>query len=247
MAGMTVQQLAQVLNLPVERLLAQFKEAGLKPSKADSEVNPAEKVKFLEFLRSSHGKAASTESVRAPSQITLKRKTVNEISVSPVGGGKSLHSNKTVSVEVRQKRTYVQRTSVNEPSNEMDQERADAIRKLGESKLRAESEESVRREQEAKRQVESQKRVEEEQKKAPEPEKAPVVEVHHVESTPPPAASVERVQADAAPEAPVAETVWSVDNVAWPDSGCQNNGKANRSCNGHERPRSRVGRLPGEE
>ena len=206
MAGMTVQQLAQVLNLPVERLLAQFKEAGLKPSKADSEVNPAEKVKFLEFLRSSHGKAASTESVRAPSQITLKRKTVNEISVSPVGGGKSLHSNKTVSVEVRQKRTYVQRTSVNEPSNEMDQERADAIRKLGESKLRAESEESVRREQEAKRQVESQKRVEEEQKKAPEPEKAPVVEVHHVESTPPPAASVERVQADAAPEAPAAET-----------------------------------------
>lgn len=196
MAGMTVQQLAQVLNLPVERLLAQFKEAGLKPSKADSEVNPAEKVKFLEFLRSSHGKAASTESVRAPSQITLKRKTVNEISVSPVGAGKSMHSNKTVSVEVRQKRTYVQRTAVNEPSNEIDQERADAIRKLGESKLRAESEEIVRREAEAKRQLEQQKRAEEEQRKAAEAEKAPPVQVQE----PAAPAVVERPTQETAPD-----------------------------------------------
>ncbi len=159
MAGMTVQQLAQLLNLPVERLLVQFKDAGLKPATAASEVNPAEKVKLLEFLRTAHGKANTSSDVSAPAQITLKRKTVNELPVSVVGGSKTLHSNKTVSVEVRQKRTYVQRGAVAEPSNEHDLERADAIRKLGESKLRAESEEMIRRDQDARRNSEEAKKL----------------------------------------------------------------------------------------
>ena len=159
MAGMTVQQLAQLLNLPVERLLVQFKDAGLKPSSASSEVNPAEKVKLLEFLRTAHGKASTGSDVSAPAQITLKRKTVNELPVSPGGGGKTLHSNKTVSVEVRQKRTYVQRGAVADANSEHDLERADAIRKLGESKLRAESEQMIRRDQDARRNSEEAKQL----------------------------------------------------------------------------------------
>ena len=159
MAGMTVQQLAQLLNLPVERLLVQFKDAGLKPSSASSEVNPAEKVKLLEFLRTAHGKASTGNDVSAPAQITLKRKTVNELPVSPGGGGKTLHSNKTVSVEVRQKRTYVQRGAVVDANSEHDLERADAIRKLGESKLRAESEQMIRRDQDARRNSEEAKQL----------------------------------------------------------------------------------------
>ncbi len=159
MAGMTVQQLAQLLNLPVERLLVQFKNAGLKPSSANSEVNPAEKVKLLEFLRSAHGKASTGSDVSAPAQITLKRKTVNELPVSPGGGGKTLHSNKTVSVEVRQKRTYVQRGAVADANSEHDLERADAIRKLGESKLRAESEQMILRDQDARRKSEEAKQL----------------------------------------------------------------------------------------
>ena len=159
MAGMTVQQLAQLLNLPVERLLVQFKNAGLKPSAASSEVNPAEKVKLLEFLRTAHGKASTGSDVSAPAQITLKRKTVNELPMSPGGGGKSLHSNKTVSVEVRQKRTYVQRGAVADANSEHDLERADAIRKLGESKLRAESEQMILRDQDARRKAEEAKQL----------------------------------------------------------------------------------------
>ncbi len=159
MAGMTVQQLAQLLSLPVERLLVQFKDAGLKPSSANSEVNPAEKVKLLEFLRSAHGKVNTGSDVSAPAQITLKRKTVNELPVSPAGGGKSLHSNKTVSVEVRQKRTYVQRGAVADANSEHDLERADAIRKLGESKLRAESEQMILRDQDARRKSEEAKQL----------------------------------------------------------------------------------------
>jgi translation initiation factor IF-2 len=151
MAGMTVQQLAQVLNLPVERLLSQFKDAGLKPSAAGSEVSPAEKVKLLEFLRSSHGKTTSTAEVRAPSQITLKRKTLNELPVTTPAGVRPTPGAKTVSVEVRQKRTYVQRTNVADAGDDQDRERQDALQKLSQSKLRAESEEIARREQDAKR------------------------------------------------------------------------------------------------
>jgi translation initiation factor IF-2 len=198
MAGMTVRQLAQLLNLPVERLLAQFKDAGLKPSTAEAEVNPAEKVKLLGFLRTAHGKAPSDADTSAPAQITLKRKTVNEISVAPIGGSKTLHSNKTVSVEVRQKRTYVQRPlSAGPAGTEMDPERADALRKLGESKLRAESEELIRREQDAKRASEEAKRqIDQDRRRGIYVEPAPVVEA--VKTSVPEAAPAEAVKADSA-------------------------------------------------
>ena len=149
MAGMTVRQLAQVLNLPVERLLLQFKEAGLKAGDADSEVSPAEKIQLLDFLRTSHGKVQNAGQTGSPSQITLKRKTLNEITVSPAGTGRS--GGKTVSVEVRQKRTYMKRGEVPEAVDVHGAEREDAIAKLAVSKLRAESEESVRRENDKKR------------------------------------------------------------------------------------------------
>jgi translation initiation factor IF-2 len=209
MAGMTVQQLAQLLNLPVERLLVQFKDAGLKPATAASEVNPAEKIKLLEFLRTAHGKANTSSDVSAPAQITLKRKTVNELPVSVVGGSKTLHSNKTVSVEVRQKRTYVQRAAVAEPSNEHDLERADAIRKLGESKLRAESEEMIRRDQDARRNLEEAKKLVEDNRRrgihVDEPLQPAVVVAPAVEVSP-----ITPIK-DAATDVPIASAEKSAD------------------------------------
>jgi translation initiation factor IF-2 len=65
-------------------------------------------------------------------------------------------ASKTVSVEVRQKRTYVARNAVAEVT-EVDREREEAKRLLGESKLRAQTEESIRREQQLRRQAEEAK------------------------------------------------------------------------------------------
>ncbi len=157
MAGMTVKQLASVLNLPVERLLTQFKEAGLKPSTADAEVQPSEKIRLLEHLRSSHGKAALGEEAVQPQQITLKRKTLGELTMSSPATPGHRAPSKTVSVEVRQKRTYVSRAAVGGEVTEVDKEREDARRKLGESKLRAETEESIRKEREMRRSAEESK------------------------------------------------------------------------------------------
>ncbi|MBU2710583.1 translation initiation factor IF-2 [Zooshikella harenae] len=115
MADVTVEQLAQVVGAPVERLLQQMKDAGLPQTKANQAVSDKEKQVLLAYLKQSHGGSAAD-----PGRITLKRKTVSQLKVSG-GQGKS----KTVNVEVRKKRTYVKR-------NEADAEKAEKKRQAEE-------------------------------------------------------------------------------------------------------------------
>ena len=98
MAQVTVQQLAEVVGAPVDRLLAQMKEAGLPHTEAEQAVSNEDKQTLLTFLKRSHG-----ESTSAPKRITLKRKTLSTLR-TPGSQGR-----KTVNVEVRKKRTYVKR------------------------------------------------------------------------------------------------------------------------------------------
>jgi translation initiation factor IF-2 len=145
MSDVTIKQLAQVLGTPVEKLLSQLAEAGMKFSNADQVISSTEKVKLLGFLRRTHGKTEPVSEDSAPRQITLKRKTVSEITVNQ-GAARG----KTVNVEVRQKRTYVKRSSVEE-DQKIDSEREDALRKLGQSTLRREGEELERAAQDRRR------------------------------------------------------------------------------------------------
>lgn len=98
MAEVTVSQLADVVGAPVDRLLKQMTQAGLKHSAADEVVSDEDKQTLLAFLKSSHGETAD-----APKKITLKRKTLSTLKSSGSQG------KKTVNVEVRKKRTYVKR------------------------------------------------------------------------------------------------------------------------------------------
>ena len=105
MADVTVGELAKVVGVTEERLLAQIKEAGLPHKRADEPISNEDKNTLLLFLRRSHGATAeSTDS--APRKITLKRKTVATLKSSGQGRGK------TVNVEVRKKRTYVKRSEL---------------------------------------------------------------------------------------------------------------------------------------
>ena len=54
MADVTVQQLAEVVGAPLERLLKQMSDAGLPHSKGEQPVSDAEKAALLSHLRSSH-------------------------------------------------------------------------------------------------------------------------------------------------------------------------------------------------
>ena len=81
----------------MDRLLSQMKDAGLPHAGADEAVSEEDKQTLLTHLKKSHGERAA-----APKKITLKRKSVSTLRAG--GAGK-----RTVSVEVRKKRTYVKR------------------------------------------------------------------------------------------------------------------------------------------
>ncbi len=99
----TIRKLAALVNTPVEKLLEQLAEAGMKFSGPDQVVTSTEKMKLLGFLRRTHGKPEqpADEAEAAPKKITLNRRKLQEVTVS-AGRSKT-----TVNVEVRQKRTYV--------------------------------------------------------------------------------------------------------------------------------------------
>jgi translation initiation factor IF-2 len=100
----TIRKLAELVNTPVEKLIEQLAEAGMKFSNPDQEVSSTEKMKLLGFLRRTHGKSeSSADEVAAPKKITLNRRKVQEVHVKSAGPGRSAA---TVNVEVRQKRTY---------------------------------------------------------------------------------------------------------------------------------------------
>ena len=98
MTQVTVKELAQVVNTPVERLLQQMREAGLPHMSAEQAVTDSEKQALLAHLKSSHGDSKTEE----PRKITLQRKTTSTLRA---GGSK------TISVEVRKKKTFVKRSA----------------------------------------------------------------------------------------------------------------------------------------
>ncbi len=127
----TIRKLAELVNTPVEKLLEQLAQAGMKFSGPDQIVTSTEKVKLLGFLRRSHGKEEqpAEEAEAAPKKITLARRKHQEVTVN-AGRSKT-----TVNVEVRQKRTYV-KPEGGKAAMTPDEERADILRKLEESRQR---------------------------------------------------------------------------------------------------------------
>ncbi|TAN66224.1 MAG: translation initiation factor IF-2 [Methylobacter sp.] len=107
MSNKTVRQLAEVVKIPLERLLEQLKEAGLSASTPDDVINEDEKMQLLAHLRKRHGKddGAVEGSLK---RVTLKRRTVSELKQASVPGS----TTKTISVEVRKQKTYIKRSEV---------------------------------------------------------------------------------------------------------------------------------------
>src|SRR5690606_15855506 len=162
----TIRQLAALVGTPVDTLIEQLASAGMAYASADELVKPSDKRKLLEFLRSQHGKGTATvvEVDKTPAKITLRRKTVTELTVSgPQGRGKT-----TVPVEVRQKRTYVKRAALDEQQVESpDNEREEALRKLEASRaLQAEELKALEESDRRRREEEARRKAEEDARRA---------------------------------------------------------------------------------
>jgi len=152
MTDVTVRQFADVVGLPVDRLMVQLDEAGLKISGADDTISDAEKMQLLSYLRKSHGKSDSL-SVSQPKKVTLRRKSHTELRTSVSRGSAA----KTVSVEVRKKRTYVKRADLVAEEEERQKQEADEKAKLlaeREARLQAEQDALRRAKEDAARKAE---------------------------------------------------------------------------------------------
>ncbi|HBF71691.1 MAG: translation initiation factor IF-2 [Alteromonas sp.] len=150
MADVSIEKLASDIGTTVDRLVGQFKDAGITKNAGD-QVNEDEKKKLLDHLSKQHGSASE------PKRMTLQRKTTSTLSV-----GKS----KEVKVEVRKKRTYVKRTDVEEQQRLAEEE----AKRAEEERLQREAEEKAAAE--AKKAAEEKARQAEAAKKAADEERA---------------------------------------------------------------------------
>jgi translation initiation factor IF-2 len=164
MAEVTVAQFAEVLKVPVDKLISQLDEAGIKVSGQDDTISEDAKLELLSHLRRSHGRDEGAGA--GPKKITLKRKSQSELRLSGAQG-----RSRTVNVEVRRKRTYVKRDVLEQQAkaqqDELDrqrreeQEREEAAR-LEQERIEAERQEKLRKEEAEAARAEQQEKEEQE-------------------------------------------------------------------------------------
>jgi translation initiation factor IF-2 len=167
MSEVTLEKLASDIGTNVDRLVQQFKDAGIDKQIGQG-VTEDEKKKLLEHLSKQHGGDGDV----APKKMTLTRKKTTTLNI-----GRS----KNVKVEVRKKRTFVKRSpeeearlakeeaerqAAEQARLEAEQKAAEEAKKAAEAKAR-EAEEARRKaaEAEAKRAAEAKKEAEERKKK----------------------------------------------------------------------------------
>ncbi len=148
----TVGDFAQTVGVSAERLLEQLAAAGITGKGENDVISDEEKAQLLRHKK-------QEQQGGAPNRITLKRKSTSEVRV-PGGANRG----KTVTVEVRKKRTYVKRADGDDQERQREAEEAaareaEAARQREEEEARrkaAEAEEAKRKaaeEEEAKRQA----------------------------------------------------------------------------------------------
>ncbi len=134
MASTNVAQFATELKMPADLLLTQLRAAGVEKSSTSDQLSKEDKDKLLGHLRRAHGVAPDSEKKK----ITLTRKETTEIKQADATG-----KSRTIQVEVRKKRTFVQRAEPTPEEAPVPQAAAPAVDQA----------EVARREEEARRQA----------------------------------------------------------------------------------------------
>src|SRR3954454_9839821 len=99
MSSTTVAEFANELKKTPETLLDQLKSAGVAKAAPSDALTEADKQRLLGFLKASHGTAEPERK-----KITLTKKSTSEIKQADATGRA-----RTIQVEVRKKRTFIQR------------------------------------------------------------------------------------------------------------------------------------------
>ncbi|MDI9330591.1 MAG: translation initiation factor IF-2 [Alphaproteobacteria bacterium] len=102
MTQTTVSEFAAELKKPTDQLLQQLQAAGVSKQGENDVLTDADKQKLLGYLQASHGTGTSERK-----KITLTKKSTTEIKQADATG-----KARTIQVEVRKKRTFIQRDEV---------------------------------------------------------------------------------------------------------------------------------------
>ena len=118
MSQVSITDFARQIRVTPDKLLSQLERAGITGKRAQDLLEDDEKRKLLEFLQDK-SRNLQTAGQQPGQQITLKRKTTSEIKqTSRTGAARTVH------VEVKKRRTFVKRSSLN-------QRAVDAVRQAG--------------------------------------------------------------------------------------------------------------------
>ena len=94
MSEILVKQLAEIVSTPVEVLLQQLKEAGIKANSSEDYITEKEKLRLLEHIRSS--KEENTGQMKKKNKLSLKKRSNSAMNVS----------GRTVNIAVKRKKTF---------------------------------------------------------------------------------------------------------------------------------------------
>jgi len=115
MTGVTVEQLAESVGVPIEKLMQQLNAAGINLQENNDLVTDKQKQDLLAYLKGTHSE------VEPPKKITLKRKSVSEIKVTRATGQKT-----TVSIVRKRKQVFLKP----EPEDENNANKLDMVPEL---------------------------------------------------------------------------------------------------------------------
>lgn len=124
-ANVSIKQFAGEINVSANRLIDQFKEAGIVIASTNDFVTEEQKQILLRYLQQHHG-------AKQEDKIVLRRVKTSEIKLGSSHGAhaKTSPHAKTISIQVRKKRTYVKRAAVSEEKPEENSAKTETVTHL---------------------------------------------------------------------------------------------------------------------
>jgi len=110
MSNTTVSKLALALKISPDKLISQLNDAGVSVKNETDELSNDQKLTLLSHLRGSH---ATKKEIKSPKKLTVNRRSQSELKLS---GG--FGTSRTVNVEVRKKKTYLNKESLIEDAKQ---------------------------------------------------------------------------------------------------------------------------------
>lgn len=147
MSDIAVRKLAEMIKAPVEVLLRQLQDAGIRVTGPDDSITDQQKLMLLEKMKQNPESTIK----KGTGKVTIQRRANQDAAPNQPNHGRNQNANKTVNVEVRRKKVL----NRNEGNNQTSSVAAAKAQELETArKLRLEREEIIRRAEQERRELE---------------------------------------------------------------------------------------------